>query len=649
MPKRRTPSWLSSAGRMLAVSLLTCAVGGAFVPAIGDAARPASTTTARPAETPAPPENRNDLQAWLDYQRALGSPSLPAVAQMFYRSGVETLRAGAQEDGVRMLRGACQLDPTFVAPRLALLAHFGTRDISQSLMELARIADLAKSHFPYQHYLVIQLAYHGALVVFLATLLAALYVAWLRRETVRHAYDEFLQQFLSLRLAKAGSWALLVVPFVSGMGLALPTTFTLGAAWPSLRKSERAIFLLLILILVTLPLAYAGVAPLCIPDHPQRGPFYGTVDLASTPYTPERLTQLRALVDAHPENPFLHYSTAWMAYRGGDYDLARGEFEQAGKLWPNEPRIPNNLGNLAEMAGRNDEAEKYYRQAAALEPSWAMPHYNLGQLYTREFRYAQASEELARAASFDFDLVRNLQAEAQVRPGDPLPPAWGWLKPRTFWDALVREPVTKDDAGVPEIWRGWLEVRGTPMLWLTALCALLGFGLGLLIRVKLPVRTCSNCEGPVCRRCAARRRDQVFCAGCSASLREASTPEFARLLLARRRRTERRASARWRTGFSTILPGLGPLFVNRLGLAWALLLVGMAGLTSFIGVPGPFPYDPRVGPLASLQLNWGGLVVFVVAAGVSLLTYLVLRGADKMREIEPDSVKRAVARLPRAA
>jgi len=205
------------------------------------------------------------------------------------------------------------------------------------------------------------------------------------------------------------------------------------------------------------------------------------VDLASTPYTPERLTQLRALVDAHPENPFLHYSTAWMAYRGGDYDLARGEFEQAGKLWPNEPRIPNNLGNLAEMAGRNDEAEKYYRQAAALEPTWAMPHYNLGQLYTREFRYAQASEELARAASFDFDLVRNLQAEAQVRPGDPLPPAWGWLKPRTFWDALVREPVTKDDAGVPEIWRGWLEVRGTPMLWLTALCALLGFGLGLLL------------------------------------------------------------------------------------------------------------------------------------------------------------------------
>jgi hypothetical protein len=202
---------------------------------------------------------------------------------------------------------------------------------------------------------------------------------------------------------------------------------------------------------------------------------------------------------------------------------------------------------------------------------------------------------------------------------------------------------------VPASWRGWLEVRGTRMLWLTALCALLGFGLGLLIRVKLPVRQCSNCEGSVCRRCAARRRDQVFCAGCSASLREASTPEFARLLLARRRRTVRRGSARWRTGFSTVLPGLGPMFVNRLGLAWALLLTGMVGLTSFIGVPGPFPYDPRVGPLAALHLHWGGLVLFAVAVTLSLITYLALRGPDKLREIEPDSVKRAVARLPRAA
>jgi hypothetical protein len=141
----------------------------------------------------------------------------------------------------------------------------------------------------------------------------------------------------------------------------------------------------------------------------------------------------------------------------------------------------------------------------------------------------------------------------------------------------------------------------------------------------------------------------VFCADCSASLREASTPEFARLLLARRRRTVRRASARWRVAFSTLLPGLGPVFVEKLGLAWGMLVVGMAGFTSFFGTPGPFPYDARVGPLSVMRLNWGGFAVFCLAIAVSLITYLAMRGADKLREVEPESVKRAVARVPRAA
>ena len=615
------------------------------------AREPAPTTTAVHPAPPAatPPTNRNDLTEWLEYQRTLGSPSMPAVAQLFYRKGVETLRSGGTEDGLRMLRGACQLDPSFLAPRVALLSYFGTRDVSQSLMELARIVDLAKTYFPFQHYLTIQIAYHLTLVLFLATLLAALFVAWLRREAVRHAYDEFLRQFLGERMATIASWVLLVIPFVAGMGLALPTLFTLGAGWNSLRKSERALSFLLLGFMVVLPIGYATVAPLCYPDHPDRAPFYGTADLANASYSAERLNELKVLVERHPDNPFLHFSTAWMAYRGGDFALAEGEFQAAGKLWPNEPRIPNNLGNLAEMAGRNDEAERMYHMAMALDPAWAMPHYNLGQLYTREFRYAQASEELARAASYDFDLVRNLQAEAQLHPGDPLPPAWGWLPPNTFWDAMLSEPAPETAMPVPASWRNWLELRGRGVVWVTLLCALLGAVLGILIRTKLPVRQCSNCENAVCRRCAARRRDQVFCADCSASLREASTPEFARLLLARRRRTVRRASARWRTAFATLLPGLGPVFVERLGLAWGMLVLGMAGLTGFVGTPGPFPYDARVGPLATLHLNWGGFAVFLLAVALSLVTYLALRGTDKLREIEPESVKRAVARVPRAA
>lgn len=604
---------------------------------------------ARPAaQAPSPPENRYDLQGWLAYQRQLGSPSLPAVAHLFYRRGLETLRSGAREDGVRMLRGACQLDPTFLAPRMALLSHFWLRDVGQALMEMARIVDLAKTHFPLQHYLAMNFAFQATLALFVATLVAALFVVWRRREVVRHGYEEFLRQFLSPRLAKTGAWVLLALPYLAGLGLAIPTAFTMTALWQGLRKSERALLFVLVALLIVIPMGHRALGHLALPDHPEQAPFYGTTNLAHVPFSEERLAQLRQLTARHPENPFLHFSTAWMAYRGQLYPLAKEEFEATGRLWPNEPRIPNNLGNLAEIAGQPDEAERLYRQAAGLDPDWAMPHYNLGQLFTREFRYAEASEELARATSFDFDLVRNLQAEAQAHPGEALPAAWGWLAPRTFWNALLSQP-THGVPRVPPGWDAWFELRGTGIVALTVLLTLLGAALGLVVRAKLPVRHCSNCDEAVCRRCAARRRDRVYCTGCSAALREATTPEFARLLLGRRRRTLLHRRHRWSTALAAVIPGFGPILMERLGFAWAMLVLAAVGFATFLDLAGPFPYDARIGPLAPVRLNPGalGLLGFVYVA--SLGAYLMLRATEGGRESEPERVRRPMPRLPRAA
>src|SRR5213595_3260464 len=134
MPKLAAPSRVAIRIRSVATAwaiAVSCALATPLL-AKETAVNPSVT---HPASTPAtPPTNRTDLTEWLEYQRALGSPSMPAVAQLFYRRGVETLRSGGAEDGLRMLRGACQLDPSFLAPRMALLSYFGTRDVSQSLM-----------------------------------------------------------------------------------------------------------------------------------------------------------------------------------------------------------------------------------------------------------------------------------------------------------------------------------------------------------------------------------------------------------------------------------------------------------------------------------------------------------------------------------
>jgi hypothetical protein len=75
----------------------------------------------------------------------------------------------------------------------------------------------------------------------------------------------------------------------------------------------------------------------------------------------------------------------------------------------------------------------------------------------------------------------------------------------------------------------------------------------------------------------------------------------------------------------------------------------VSGLTGFLGPSAPFPYDPRIGPLAAGHANAGGLLLWIAATAVSLLTYLTLRGSNFLREVEPESAKRVAPRVPRAA
>lgn len=644
-PRRRAPAasrWIL-AGLITAILLPAAAMMGPLW-AQTSGGTPISRGTAVPT-----PENRYDLRAWMAYQQQVGAPSLPAVAQLYHRRGVETLQSGAHEDGIRMLRGAVQLDPTFLAPRLALVSHFAWTDPSQALIELARIVDLARTHYPLQHHLVTIVIFQVALALLLATMLIGLYLVWRCREPLRHSYQEFLGRHVPIRAARAGSWVLLAVPYLIGLGLAIPTIFSLGAMWPWLRKSERFVFVVLLALVVTLPIGASLYAALSVPDHRAETPFFGTVGLAHSPFSEARLSELVRLTEEHPDNPILRFATAWMAQRGGNLQLARSEFQAAGNLWPKEPRIPNNLGNLAVLSGDFEDAEKLYRDASALDPKWAMPHYNLGQLYTREFRYAEASEELARATSFDFELVRSLQAEAQSKTLDPVPLAWGWLDPQTFWDELMRDPRMKSGLEPPASWRYWFELRGPESNLLAMLVAALGLALGFWTRKRLPVRNCSNCGNAVCRRCGKAIRDKVYCGACSEVQNEAAAPEFSKLLLLRQRRTVHRRRRRGETVMALLLPGFGPVAMSRIWIGWILVAVAAPALAAFLGAEPPFWYDPRIGPLAPQAFHASAFILMLIVYVFSVTSYFGLRATSREADSEPARSKKSFNRLPRAA
>jgi len=77
-------------------------------------------------------------------------------------------------------------------------------------------------------------------------------------------------------------------------------------------------------------------------------------------------------------------------------------------LSPYDYRFWMSLGIAHEQSGDPVKAEVALKQAVALAPSYAYPHWYLGNLYLRSARYNEAFAELRRAAEADSDLLPQL-------------------------------------------------------------------------------------------------------------------------------------------------------------------------------------------------------------------------------------------------
>jgi regulator of sirC expression with transglutaminase-like and TPR domain len=103
-----------------------------------------------------------------------------------------------------------------------------------------------------------------------------------------------------------------------------------------------------------------------------------------------------------------------------DWGEAERQFRMAVAVKPTFARGWNNLGISVARQGRSEEAATHYRTAAALDPLIAAPHANLGAILLQAGDLQAALEELNAAASLDprgAHIQYNL-AVARLRSGD---------------------------------------------------------------------------------------------------------------------------------------------------------------------------------------------------------------------------------------
>jgi tetratricopeptide (TPR) repeat protein len=161
-----------------------------------------------------------------------------------------------------------------------------------------------------------------------------------------------------------------------------------------------------------------------------------------------------------PRDPITHWRLGQVAQKKLPLDqtgMALGEFEKAVALSPNDYRFWMTLGTAREQAGEAEKAEAALRHAITLAPSYAYPHWYLGNSLLRSGRYEEAFKELRLASEADPDALRpqlfNLVWEVYGSDPQALANAIG-MNPETRASfALYLVNQKKYDEGL-KVWNG---------------------------------------------------------------------------------------------------------------------------------------------------------------------------------------------------
>jgi tetratricopeptide (TPR) repeat protein len=119
----------------------------------------------------------------------------------------------------------------------------------------------------------------------------------------------------------------------------------------------------------------------------------------------------RRAVSLAPNDPLTHWRLGEVIHKKLPPDQVAqvvDEYQKAASLSPNDYRFWMDLGPALEQLGESERAEKALRRAVALAPSYAYPHWYLGNFLLRAGSYEEAFDQLRRASDASPELRSQL-------------------------------------------------------------------------------------------------------------------------------------------------------------------------------------------------------------------------------------------------
>lgn len=636
MPRAHRPSRIAPAWALL----LAILIGATATPAPGRA-QPAAPSLE-------PSGDLESITAWLDYKARAHVRAMPDEARLLYRRGLMAHRSGQTHAAAQLMRGAADLDPSFMEPRWTLACWLLAHEPGQALLQLAGVVELARQDFAAQWTIWANGIYLAIQAWLITLILLALLIVLFHQAELRHLWKERLSGWVSAPTASLWAWVLLLAPFAVGFGLALPAIAFLALLWPSLKVRERTVLLLLTASLAALPIAAPQIGRMAAPMRDGETRLGSLLALETEPYTEARAQSFARRVQSAPDDPYLQFGVAWLAQQAGDLGGAEAAYRKVLTHWAGDARVLNNLANVLVQQNHFREAIRLYKQATQNDPTDATAFFNLSQAYTHQYDFDLAAAALSRATALDFDLLRSYKEQAD--PDGTLPLVMQWLAPRTLWVGLRGEGAPGDAAALPPAWRDRVEFTGWPFSAAAVLAMILGLAFGRVMHRRLPLMRCSSCDAVVCRRCSERRRCEAVCRACLRAMSAAPSPDFAKILLVREGRRRRRVFDLVLVGFAMLVPAAGLVAYRRVLRPFLLLLIGVLAASVTLGGPLPYAARTRFG-VEGANLLPVLIAVLIPVYALSILGFFGQRARRREQEriarrpSRPSRARRAGARL----
>ena len=565
---------------------------------------------------------------------------VPAGALLIESRG--WLREGSYDKALASLALASSLDPG--RPQIALArAHvlwasgsgwFATA--SEWLRAIRGMVAVAFHDLDFLH----RSALLAVAAVLVGSVLFAFFITLRYQVALRHDVEEWLIRGDREPWAKAGGWAVLLLPFVLWVGAGWVAIYWIAVVFRYMRRSERALAALLLV-----------AAALAVPAYRFSIGLYGlaadptvrtTIAAANGGYDPDRIVKLRQLVDAHPDDPMYRFLLAGLYKNGRYFEEAFHEYRRVLEAAPSTYQARINLGNIYFVLGQYGEAMSNYRKALDIRPNSVLAYYDMYLAQSDSFKLKEAAESLALARSLDPAQTNRWLMSGSRGGGGPKV-----IDAMIDFDSIFRAAVEGRRLSQ------WLDGEPARRRWTTvlsglanttsllALAGLMSCGMTLVaFRGRSPAQRCTRCGRPFCSYCKSEREGHEFCSQCAHLfvLGDGLAPETKSIKLYE---VERHAATgrRGRRIAALILPGASHILTGRAWVGSGLLTLWLlAWIGGFPQVLAPFERMLGIG-VHMAQLRLGSIpdvytldAVLVLALPLAAVSWLAGNaGFSRMR------------------